>query len=274
MRRLLPLAGATGLLLLLAGCAAPPASAPPTRDTPPAGAVADDQLGGAYPPADSVGVVVRDRTSKPADGTYSICYVNAFQTQPGEQGAWPANTLSTREGAPVIDPAWPDEVILDTSTADRRAVIADTVAAWIRGCAASGFRAVEFDNLDTFTRSDGALTLDDNAALARELVDLAHASGLAAGQKNAAEHASEFRKVAGFDFAVAEECAAFDECGAYTEVYGDHVIDIEYTDQIPRSFAEMCADAGTPASTILRDRKLSTPDGAEYAFATCAAPEG
>ncbi|WP_414685574.1 endo alpha-1,4 polygalactosaminidase [Microbacterium sp. LMI1x-1-1.1] len=38
---------------------------------------------------------------------------------------------------------------------------------------------------------------------------------------------------AGFDFAVVEECAAYEECSAYTEVYGDHVLAIEYTDNLP-----------------------------------------
>ncbi len=274
MRRVLTFASVAGVVLTLSACAVGPAPATsvPPRETPPAGAAVDYQLGGAYQPADTVGIVVRDRMSAPADGTYSICYVNAFQTQPGERDAWPAEALLTRGGAPVIDPVWPDEVILDTSTADSRALIADTVSRWIRGCAASGFRAVEFDNLDTFTRTDGALTFDDNARLARALTDIAHASGLAAGQKNAAEFASALRDAAGFDFAVAEECAAFGECDAYTRAYGEHVIDIEYTDRLPRGFAEMCADAGTPASTVLRDRALSTPDDPDHAFATCAAP--
>lgn len=35
--------------------------------------------------------------------------------------------------------------------------------------------------------------------------------------------------------------SAFEECSAHTDVYGERVIDIEDTDQLPRSFAEMCA---------------------------------
>ena len=38
-------------------------------------------------------MVVRDRDDEPVDGRYSICYVNAFQTQPGESDAWPAELL-------------------------------------------------------------------------------------------------------------------------------------------------------------------------------------
>jgi hypothetical protein len=74
---------------------------------------------------------------------------------------------------------------------------------------------------------------------------------------------------AGFDFAVVEECAAYAECGAYTEVYGDAVLDIEYTDALPQPFAEVCADPATPASVVLRDRDLLTPDDDGYVFELC-----
>ena len=211
----------------------------------------------------------RDRSAEPAPGAYSICYVNGFQTQPGELDVWPDELLLHRDGDVVFDPDWPDEALLDTSTAERREKIADTVTPWIVGCADAGFDAVEFDNLDSYSRSEGGLALDDNLALAALLVDAAHVAGLAAGQKNAAEDAALLHERAGFDFAVTEECAAYAECGAYTAVYGDHVIDIEYTDELPRSFAEMCDDDSSPASMVLRDRDLVTPDDDAYAFETC-----
>lgn len=259
--------------LLLAGCTGTGATDAPASvswTAPPAGAVPDYQLGGAYAPASAVGVVGRDRGADPADGAYSICYVNGFQTQPGELDLWDDDLLLQREGEPVFDPDWPDEVLVDTSTADRRERIAALVTPWIEGCADAGFDAIEFDNLDSYTRSDGALALDDNLALAAMLVDAAHTAGLAAGQKNAAEDAAVLRDEAGFDFAVTEECAAYEECAAFTEVYGDAVIDIEYADELPRSFAEMCADPDSPASMVLRDRDLVTPDDEEYVFEVCA----
>ncbi|MEN0022397.1 MAG: endo alpha-1,4 polygalactosaminidase [Microbacterium sp.] len=262
----------------LAGCAGeqvaagePTASGAGSADVAllPAGAVPDYQLGGAYEPADGVGIVGRDRSADPADGVYSICYVNGFQTQPGELDDWADDLLLQDDGEPVFDPDWPDEALLDTSTAERRDRIAATVGAWIDGCADSGFDAVEFDNLDSYTRSDDALTLDDNLALATLLVERAHASGLAAGQKNAAEDAAALRDRAGFDFVVVEECAAYEECGAYTAVYGDQVIDIEYTDELPRPFAEMCADPDSPVSMVLRDRDLQPADADGHVFETC-----
>src|SRR5690606_24638737 len=44
----------------------------------------DYQLGGAYDVADDVTVVVRDREAPPAGVVLDVCYVNAFQTQPGD----------------------------------------------------------------------------------------------------------------------------------------------------------------------------------------------
>lgn len=262
-------------ILALAGCAAP--TALPAEGTgssagvvlPPAGALPDYQLGGAYDPAEGVGIVGRDRSAEPVAGLYSVCYVNGFQTQPGELAEWPDDLLLHDGDDVVFDPEWPDEALLDTGSAAQRSRIAEIVIPWIEGCADSGFQAVEFDNLDSFSRSLGLLTLDHNLALAELLVDAAHGVGLAAGQKNAAEHAEALKERAGFDFAVTEECAAYAECGAYTAVYGPHVIDIEYTDQLPRSFAELCADPDAPASLVLRDRDLVTPDDEEYVFAGC-----
>lgn len=235
----------------------------------PAAPAFDYQLGGAYTPPAGVQLVVRDRTEAPAEGLFSVCYVNAFQTQPGEQDAWPEDALLTVGGEHLADPDWPDEVLLDTSTSTTRDAIIEVVSPWIQGCADDGFEAVEFDNLDSFTRSHGTLTLEDNLALATSLADVAHRAGLAAGQKNAAEHTNRLKDEAGFDFAVAEECAAHDECTAYTDVYGEAVIDIEYQDELPRSFQEMCEDPASPRSMILRDRDLLTPEDEGYLFERC-----
>lgn len=231
----------------------------------PAGAVFDYQLGGGYAPADGVTVVVRDSTDEPADGLYDVCYVNAFQTQPGAE--WPDElVLHDSSGAEVFDPGWPDERILDISSEANRAAIAEKQAATIAGCAADGFDAVEFDNLDSYLRSDGAFDLEAGVAFAGLLVGAAHANGLAAGQKNTPELAERGRAEIGFDFAVAEQCALYEECAAYTDVYGDQVLDIEYVEDLEgdyaSDFAAVCDDAQTPPATILRDLDL-TPTGSE-----------
>jgi hypothetical protein len=263
---------AVALVLLTAGCSSPLAPAAHDVAGPPAGAVVDYQLGGAYPPPPGVAGVIRDSTDSPAEGLWSGCYVNGFQSQPDARDTWldeRRDLVLTVDGEPVVDADWPDELILDTSTGARRAAIAAALEPTLRRCAESGFDAVEIDNLDSYTRSAGALDEDDAIALATLYAEAAHRLGLAIAQKNSAELSDRARTEAGFDFAVAEECHRFDECDAYARVYGEAVIDVEYTDDLRGSFADVCADQGAPASTILRDRELTTPADPAYVFAAC-----
>ena len=272
-----------GAVFVLAGCAGTGFGESATGRTtgwlavdspppPPAGAVIDYQLGGAYVPVAGVGGVARDSTDVPAEGLYSICYVNGFQTQPADREAWLVDRpdlVLHDNGKPIIDENWPDELILDTSTDDNRQRIAAEIAATLDLCASAGFDAVEIDNLDSYTRSHGRLNQDDAVALATLFADHAHAAGLAIAQKNAAELGTRGRDEAGFDFAVAEECHRYDECALYTDVWADRLIDIEYTDDLRGSFDEVCADEQVPASTILRDRNLTTPSDTQYRFDAC-----
>lgn len=234
----------------------------------PPGAVADYQLGGAYPPPDGVTVVVRDSTDVPAPGLFSICYVNAFQTQPGAD--WPVDLLLTRwDGAPIADPDWPDEYLLDIGTPEARMANLARVLPAIRACADKGFDAVEFDNLDSYTRSSGKLSQRDALEFARLLVMAAGDLGLPAGQKNAAELGWRGRR-AGFSFAVAEGCHRWDECGAYTRIYGAaQVIGIEYADDLRGPFDAACASPDRPGSLILRDRMLAPAGRPGHVFETC-----
>ncbi|WP_411700695.1 endo alpha-1,4 polygalactosaminidase [Conyzicola sp.] len=285
------LAVGIGGALLLSGCASTaepagaPAGNPATHATydatnapqpPPAGIVIDYQLGGGYAPVAGVGGVVRDSTEEPAEGLYSVCYVNGFQTQPADRDDWlggsPDLVLHV-DGRPLVDENWPDELILDTSTADKRQRIAAKLAQTLDRCASAGFEAIEIDNLDSYTRSDGRLGQDDAVALATLYAEHAHAAGLAIGQKNSAELGVRGRDEAGFDFAVAEECHRWDECALYTDVWDERVIAIEYADDLRGDFDDVCADPQVPASTILRDRDLTTPTDPEYRFAACGFTE-
>ena len=266
----------TTLLLaavLVAGCASssPGAAAATRARLPPAGAVFDYQLGGSYRPAAGVRIVDRDRTSTPARGVYSICYVNAFQTQPGENAWWRKHhpSLLLRVGGRYVhDPGWPGEYLLDTSTAAKRTALLAVVGSWFDRCARAGFRAVEPDNLDSWTRHGvrGAITRADDVAFARALVGRAHAHGLAVAQKNAAELT---RAGIGFDFAVAEECEVYRECGTYTAHYGRHVVEIEYTDNGRAAFTRACRARERTISVILRDRDVVPRGDPAYRYAHC-----
>lgn len=258
-----------GLMLLLAGCASDvPAG------TPEEGGF-DYQLGGAYPPPSDIDIVVRDSSADPEPDLYSVCYVNGFQTQPGDLDAWqetPDLLLRDEDGEPVADPGWPDEFLLDTSTSDRRERIAEVLTDTIDHCAETGFDGVEFDNLDSYLRSNEALNSDDNLALALDLVALVHERGMEAAQKNTVEEAERGKEEVGFDFAITESCGAWSECDGYTRVYGEeNVLDIEYPEDLEEagvSFAEVC-DSDAPTRTILRDLDLVPESESGHLLETC-----
>lgn len=234
----------------------------------PARAVADYQLGGAYPPPSGVNVVVRDSSEAPVSGLYNICYVNGFQSQPGID--WPNELLVAKQnGKPLADPNWPDEYLLNVSSEHLRNVVLERITVTISTCSQAGFDAVEFDNLDSYARSAGALRRADMLAFAAILVRTAHDYGLAAGQKNTPQLTNEERKKIGFDFVVSEECHRYNECGEYTRFYGDQVINIEYTDDLRGRFHDVCADPATPRNTVLRDRMLLPAARQGHYFAHC-----
>lgn len=263
----------------LSGCAAaaPSSSASSSSGAGyanlPTSGIPDYQLGGGYTPPAGVTIVERDSTDRPAPDKYGICYVNGFQTQPEDADTWlddhSSAVLRDEDGDPVSDPGWPDEMLLDTRTPAKRAEIVKVLTTSIARCADRGFDAVEFDNLDSWTRSDGVLTRSGNLALAAALVRVGHEHGLAVGQKNTPQLGASGRKTTGFDFVVAEECVHYQECSAYTKAYGKHVIDVEYSDDTDRSWSSVCAGDDRPAMTILRDRDLVTPSDDDYVFEHC-----
>lgn len=272
---------AVAFALALVGCSVAEPAPADTETSPgassirplPENIVVDYQLGGGYPPPAGIRGVVRDSTDEPANGLYSICYVNGFQSQPADRAVWleqhPELVLSDEAGEPIIDENWPGELLFDISSATNREELHSLLAPTILTCADTGFDAVELDNLDSWTRSIGALTAADALAFAALLTETAHTAGLAVGQKNAPDLGSRGRDDAGFDFAIAEQCHRYDECQAYTDVYGPRVLDIEYADDLAGTFAELCSDGRIPYSTIVRDLALTTPGSPGYTFHNC-----
>jgi hypothetical protein len=258
------------VVAMLAGCANGSGSG--IRPLP-TGVRVDYQLGGSYTPPSGVQIVTRDSSSKPAAGLYNVCYINGFQTQSQDRNFWltehPTLVLRSARGKPITDPGWPDEYILDVSTRAKRMAIAAVQDKTVDLCKTKGFDAVEFDNLDSYSRSHHEFTLTDDIALARMLVERAHGDGLAAGQKNTPELGKRGRDLIHFDFAVSEECYRYNECSSYTSVYGARVIDIEYTDDLRGTFASDCSAKSIPPMTILRDVNLTTPKSKKYVSRSC-----
>ncbi|GGV41658.1 hypothetical protein GCM10010277_30500 [Streptomyces longisporoflavus] len=237
---------------------------PPKPDT-----VFDYQLGGPYAPDDAVRAISRDRSAEPAKGLYNVCYVNAFQTQPGDAITWwkknhPDLLLKNDEGSLVVDEDW-DEPLLDISAAGKREKLMNIVGPWIDGCAKAGYDAVEPDNLDSYERSDDLLTTEHAASFAQLLAERAHRKGLAIAQKNTTDLLPDRDRI-GFDFAVVEECAAYKECGDFADAYDDKVFAVEYT---RKDYNTACDTYGSRLSITLRDRDV-TPKGTKgYVFAQC-----
>ncbi|KAF2775513.1 endo alpha-1,4 polygalactosaminidase [Streptomyces sp. OM5714] len=262
------LAGLGATAVLVTAAALVPGSTPAEAaaySPPPAHAGFDYQIGGAYTPPAGVEVVSRDHSASPAPGLYNICYVNAFQAQPGAEGDWDDDLLlRDANGEVVYDTDW-GEAFLDIRTADKRERIAEKVGTWIDGCADKGFQAVEPDNYDSYTRAGDLLDAADAQGLIRLLAERAHSDGLAIGQKNTVELAPN-REENGLDFAVAEECGEWDECGDYTAAFGDRVIVIEYT---AKGLSKACAGFGDELSVVRRDLDVSPKGSSGYVRETC-----
>ena len=229
-----------------------PAAAAPGPLFDPASDV-DYQLGGVWDAVPArVGIVVRDRKAEPLADRYNICYVNGFQTQPDERRFWREHRwrlVLKDAGRPVVDSAW-GEWLLDIRTPARRQALARIVGRWTQRCADDGYDAVEYDNLDSFSRSRGLISRRHAKAFARLLVRRAHDAGLPAGQKNWAGWDGSHL----FDFAVAEECGRWRECGRYAASYDDHVLAVEYR---RRDFRRTCHQHAADWPVVLRNLALS-----------------
>lgn len=149
-------------------------------------------------------------------------------------------------------------------TPAKRDALATIVGGWIAQCAADGFDAVEIDDLDSYTRSDGLLVESDNVAFMSVLSDIAHSHGLAAAQKNSTGLLGDAGTM-GTDSAIAEECNRWNECGDYQSVYGDLVFVIEYRQQ---DFSSGCSDF-SELSIVLRNLAVSTPSSGGYVYDAC-----
>lgn len=282
-----------------------------TVELPPANGGFSYQLGGDYTPEAGMMTVSRDRTAAPAGaGFYNICYVNLLQTQPDIEGQSTTNppygttqwwidnhpTLLLRDasGNLIADDEW-SEAIFDVSTTTKRQQLFAIQDEWFEDCSNDGYQAIEPDNLDVFLRAQGHLSFAQTKEYLKLVVPYVHDLGLAIAQKNTAETGDGYGTIGktfvdtvspaqGFDFAIAEECARYEECDTYTDIYGALVFEIEYTDEnepvvhdgdtiAKTPFDWICGRDASERSIILRDRDLVTPDDLEaevpYFHASC-----
>jgi hypothetical protein len=188
------------------------------------------QLSGALDPSVDAAVFDVDWEETTADqvaalhaaGRRVICYVNAgaFEEWRPDAGAYPEVVL----GEPLD--GWPGERWLDVRRTD---VLLPLLAARMDVCQSKGFDAVEADNVDGWANESGfPLTSADQIAFNTAVAQLAHARGMSIALKNDVEQIDALGPV--FDFAVNEECLAYDECGEYEAFLatGKAVLHVEY----------------------------------------------
>jgi len=163
-------------------------------------------------------------------GAYTVCYLStSYENWRSDAGRYPASVLGRNlEG-------WAGERWVDIR---KLQALVPIYAARADLCKAKGFDAIEWDNVDAYTHDTGfPLTANDQLTHNRFLAAIAHGRGLAVGLKNDTDQAAALAPT--FDFAVVEECVAWNECGRYSAFtkLGKPVYVVEYD----RTLAQTCA---------------------------------
>jgi hypothetical protein len=179
-------------------------------------------------------------------GRKVVCYLSAGSVEAYRPDArsFPAAVVGkTLDG-------WPDERWLDVR---QTGVLLPIMAKRVGVCAAKGFDAVEFDNVDGYVNATGfRITRADQLRYNRALASLAHRHGLAAVLKNAPELVPSLVRY--FDAALVEQCAQYYECAAWKPFVTARkaVWDLEYV----TPYARACA-AGRAARIQVQVKHLS-----------------
>lgn len=181
-------------------------------------------------------------------GRVVICYFSAGSHEDWrpDAGAFPAAAI----GDPLDE--WPGERWLDVRDAEVRALMqARLDLAVERGC-----DGVEPDNVDGYANTTGfALTAADQLDYNRFLASEAHARGLSVGLKNDLDQIGEL--VDEFDWALDEECVAYDECALLLPFVtaGKAVFHVEYVDDAAQGEAlaeQVCPSVPEGFSTLIK----------------------
>ena len=156
-----------------------------------------------------------------ARGRAVVCYMSAgsWEDFRPDSGVFPDSVLGRSNG-------WPGEKWLDVRRLD---VLGPIMEARLDLCVEKGFDGVEFDNVDGYANNTGfGLTAADQFAFNVFLAEAAHERGLSAALKNDVDQVVELEPF--FDFAINEECYAYDECALLTPFIdaGKAVFHVEY----------------------------------------------
>lgn len=156
-----------------------------------------------------------------AAGRVVICYFSAgsYENWRPDKDDFPPQVLGNE-----LD-GWPDERWLDVRAQALRPIMQRRLDLAVQ----KGCDGVEPDNVDGYKNDSGfPLSAADQLAYNRFIADEAHARGLSVGLKNDLDQITDL--VADFDWALNEECFAYDECDALLPFIraGKAVFQVEY----------------------------------------------
>ena len=180
------------------------------------------------------------------DGRHVVCYLSAgsWERWRPDAGDFPDQVLGRK-----LD-GWPGERWLDIRRID---LLGPIMESRLDLCAAKGFDAVDYDNVEGYRNGSGfPLSGADQVAYNRWLADAAHDRGLSVGLKNDLGQIRELEPH--FDFAVNEQCFQYDECRRLEPFLdaGKNVIIVEYRSEL----GQFCGDADQLGAVAMR-KKLS-----------------
>jgi hypothetical protein len=169
-----------------------------------------------------------------AQGRKVVCYYSAgsYEEYRPDAADFPAEIKGSPLDAPFQDELWIDI---------RAAAVRDIMKKRMDLAVQKGCDGVEPDNVDGYTNDNGlSLTAADQLDFNRFIAAEAHARGLSVGLKNDLDQLGDLAP--DFDWALNEECFAYDECGLYADNFlaaNKAVFHAEYVD--PAQIDAVCA---------------------------------
>jgi hypothetical protein len=178
-------------------------------------------------------------------GGYAVCYVNAGSIESYRPDfrrfvRWHRNHGRSLMGLP-FSRRFPDERWANVGGHQQRAFLLRMMERRVAKCDRARFDAVEFDVVEAWSvgrrRTGWKVSYRDQIKYNRALAAMAHRRGLAVGLKNDLGQVRDL--VDRFDFAINEECFAYDECELLTPFVdaGKPVFHVEY-ERPPSAFCE------------------------------------
>jgi hypothetical protein len=177
-----------------------------------------------------------------ARGHKVICYFSAGSSENfrPDFSSFPTAVMGNNNG-------WAGEKWLDVrASSGALAIIQPIMAARLDLAVSKGCDGVEPDNVDGFDNNTGfPITAADQLVYNKWTADQAHARGLSVGLKNDVGQLADL--VAWYDWALNEECGAYQECGGYSvfQAANKAVFHTEYTTQTVPSQAQLQTRANT-----------------------------